>query len=397
LNLSDFDWNHLVLDETVVSLDNFFTMLNLENCGIDKHRTNEIRITVGRRSSVFEVTLLVHDGLGGDSGRRSSISNTVTELVNRSSFVTASQSQVVVRTIDSDVGSVSLGEEFHGLEDSVITTILSGGFEREVGVASRTVPVTLDRLGFESDIDVVFFADSGQQISGNPELITTFETFDGANLEFPLTREDFGIKARDLDTSSQTASHMGFSDVSTDSVGRADWTVVLALRMSKTSSGETDRPSVGSTFVLKENVFLFETEPGFLINSFLEDLSGIISEVSLSRGLEVRVVGFAKNQISFFLSVGTFVVSERIRAEINGLEDNFRALGGSLTSGRTIVVPDGEVFNLVADLGDTHSLGSQIEAGTADPDVFSDSSFHGVCCQGSRRQRAHQFRSWNRQ
>jgi hypothetical protein len=145
--------------------------------------------------------------------------------------------------------------------------------------------------------------------------------------------------------------------------------------MSETASGETNGPSVGGTFVLKENVFLFETEPGFLINGFLKDLSGIISEVGLGRGLEVRVVGFAKNQISFFLSVGTFVVSERIRAEINGLEDNFRALSGGLTSGRTIVVPDGEVFNLVADLGDTHGLGSQIEARTADPDVFGNSGF----------------------
>jgi hypothetical protein len=197
-------------------------MLNSENGGIDKHRTNKVRVTVGRRSSVFEVTLLVHDSLGGDSGRRSSISNTVTELVNGSSFVTASQSQVVVRTIDSDVGSVGLGEEFHGFEDSVITTVLSGGLEREIGVASRAVPVTLDRLGFESDIDVVFFADSGQQISGNPELITTFETFDGANLEFPLTGEDFSVKTRDLDAGSQTASHVSFSDVSTNSVGRAD-------------------------------------------------------------------------------------------------------------------------------------------------------------------------------
>ena len=54
------------------------------------------------------------------------------------------------------------------------------------------------------------------------------------------------------------------------------------------------------------------------------------------------------------------------------MKDDFRALSGGLAGGRTIVVPSGEVFDLVANLGDTHGLGSQIEARTADPDVLGD-------------------------
>jgi len=287
--------------------------------------------------------------------------------------VTTSQSQVVVSTVDSDVGIVSLGEEFHRFEDSVIASFLSGGLEREVGVATRTVPVTLDRLRIKGNVNVEFFANSSQQISGNPELIAALETFNGTDLELPLTGEDFSVETRNLDASSQTASHMGFSNISANSVGGTNRAVVLALRMSETTSGETNRPSVGGTFMLKEDILLFETEPRLFINSFFKDFSGIVSEVGSSRGLEIRVVSFTENQIGFFLSIRARVISERIRAEENGLEDDFRALSGGLTSGRAIVVPSGKIFDLSAGLGDTHSLGSQIETGTTNPDVFSDS------------------------
>jgi len=126
--------------------------------------------------------------------------------------------------------------------------------------------------------------------------------------------------------------------------------------MSKTALGETNGPSVGGTFVLEKDVFLFETKPGLLINSFIKSLFGIISEVGFGRGLEIRVIGFTKNQISLFLSISAFVVSERVRTEEDWLENDFRALSGGLAGGRTIIVPDGEVFDLVTDLGDTHGL-----------------------------------------
>jgi hypothetical protein len=356
-------------------LNDFFTVLNSKDSSINEHTTNKVRVTVGRGSSVFEVALLVNDSLGGDSGWGSSVGNTIAELVDGSSFMATSQSQVVVRAIDGDVTKVSLGKKFHRFEDSVITTFFSGGFEREVGVATRPIPITLDRLRFEGNVNVEFFTDSGQQISGNPELIATLKTFNGTNLELPLTGEDFGIKTRNLDTSSQTASHVGFSNISTDGVGGTDWAVVLSLRMSKTTSGETDGPSVGGTFVLKKDIFLLKTEPGLLINSLVKGFLSIVSKVGFSGGLEIRVICFTKNQISFFFSISAFVVSKRIGTEENRLEDDFRALSGGLSSGRTIVVPGGEVFDLVTDLGDAHGLGSQIETRTTDPDVFGNGSF----------------------
>jgi len=131
--------------------------------------------------------------------------------------------------------------------------------------------------------------------------------------------------------------------------------------MSEAASGETNGPSVGGTFVLKKDVFLFETKPGLFINSVFKGFFSKVSKVGLSRGLEIRVIGFTKNQISFFFSISAFVVSERVRTEEDWLQNDFRALSGGLSGGRTIIVPDGEVFNLVTDLGDTHGLGSQIE------------------------------------
>ena len=71
--------------------------------------------------------------------------------------------------------------------------------------------------------------------------------------------------------------------------------------MSETTSGETDGPSIGCTFVLKEDVFLFETEPGLFFSGFFKDLSGIVSEVGFSRGFIVRVVCLTKYKVCFFL------------------------------------------------------------------------------------------------
>jgi len=133
----------------------------------------------------------------------------------------SSQSEVVLRSIDSNVLGVSFSEELHGFKDSVITTILSSRFEGEVSVATRTVPITLNRLRLEGDINVVFFTNPFQDISSNPELVTSLESFNGSNLEFPLSGEDFGVETGDLDTSSKAAPHMGFSNISTNSVGRS--------------------------------------------------------------------------------------------------------------------------------------------------------------------------------
>jgi len=331
-------------------------VLNSENSSVNEHTTNKVRVTVGRGSSIFEVALLVHNSLGGNSGRGSSVGNTVAELVNRSGFVTTSQSQVVVSTVDSDMSIVGLGKEFHRFEDSVIASFLSGGLEREVGVAARTVPVALDRLRIKGNVNVEFFANSSQQISGNPELIAALETFNGTDLELPLTGEDFSVETRNLDTSSQAASHMSLSNISTNGIGGTNRTIVLALRISEPTSRETNRPSVRSALMLKKDVFLFKTEPGLFVNSFFKGFLSIVSKVGFSGGLEIRVISFAKNQISFFLSIGAFIMSERIRAEEDGLENNFGALSGSLSSGRTIIVPGREIFDLVTDLGDTHGL-----------------------------------------
>jgi len=146
----------------------------------------------------------------------------------------------------------------------------------------------------------------------------------------------------------------------------------LTLRIGKTTFGETYGPLVVSSFMLEKDVLLLKTEPWLLIKSGFENLLGIVSEVSLGGSDKVRGVGFTENQVGSFGSFATRVMSEGVRAVEDGLEDDFGAFSGGLTSGRTIVVPDREVFNLSDGLGNTHGLGSKVEARTADPDVFGN-------------------------
>jgi len=58
-----------ICKEFLIGLDDFITVLDSKDGGINQHRTNQIGVHISRGSSVFEITFLVQSGLGGDSAR----------------------------------------------------------------------------------------------------------------------------------------------------------------------------------------------------------------------------------------------------------------------------------------------------------------------------------------
>jgi hypothetical protein len=138
--------------------------------------------------------------------------------------VFTSQPHLVVLAVDGNVIQMTLLE----LSDSVFDgghtlawgSHLLGGV---VGVASGTIPVSLERLGVEGRLNVSrgsqkkiklnrthpdspLFTDTEEQEPGHPEVVTKLDTETWADLELPLGRHDLGVDTRDVDTSVETGS-----------------------------------------------------------------------------------------------------------------------------------------------------------------------------------------------
>ena len=117
------------------------------------------------------------------------------------SFVATGETEVVVFTVDGNVLVVTLGElldgSFDGLHASRLAHLLGG----VVRVAAGTVPVSGEGLRVEGDLDTPFFCNPDEEEASHPEVVTHGDTLARANLEFPLRGHDFGVNARDGDTS----------------------------------------------------------------------------------------------------------------------------------------------------------------------------------------------------
>ena len=117
------------------------------------------------------------------------------------------------------------------------------------------VPVTLDGLGVEADVDPELLGDALEQPSREPELVADLDRAEYADLELPLAHHDFRVRTFDTEAGAHAGQRVRLDDVATGHLRAPDTAVVRALRRGEALLG----PSVGST-VLKERVLLFDTE-----------------------------------------------------------------------------------------------------------------------------------------
>jgi len=162
-------------------------------------------------------------------------------------LMTTSKTEVVVITVYGDVLHVTMRELLDSSLDSLDTTFVSHLFSGEVGVASSTVPVTLEGLGVEGDLDTPLFADSEEEETSHGEVVTHVDTFARSNLEFPLRGHDFGVDTRDIDSGIHACSVVSLYCVSCKDLASSDTTVVWTLRTRETTLG----PAVWCTIVVE--------------------------------------------------------------------------------------------------------------------------------------------------
>ncbi len=140
---------------------------------------------------------------------------------------------------------------------------------REVRVGARAIPVALDGLGVETDVDLELFGDALEQPPRRPELIPDGDRIQNAHLELPLAHHHFGVGTFDSDARAHAGDGVGFDDVAPGHFRPADAAVVRTLGTGKAVFG----PAVGSA-LLEERVLLLDTEHRLEAGELLRHLDG---------------------------------------------------------------------------------------------------------------------------
>jgi hypothetical protein len=213
-----------------------------EQWSVCNKRTNNIGVDVRSGSSILDVSsAYVFPCLSWDSERGSAVSNTVGESGTGRGLVVTSESLLIVFTVDRDVKGVFGTESGHHILNVLhALNTWSHGFGWVVGVASRSIPVGEELRGVW-DVHIIIFSNTAEEVSRNVELITDGNTFNWADLVFPLSRHDLGIGAWNLDTSIQASLVMSFSNSASEGNVGASRAVVGTLGTGVT----TLRPAEG--------------------------------------------------------------------------------------------------------------------------------------------------------
>ena len=286
--------------------------------------------------------------------------------------MSASESHVVVLAVDGNVLLVSGSKLLDGSLNVLHSTGLSHRLGRHVGVAAGSVPVSLQRLGVEGDLDAKLLGNSVQQVSGHPQLIGHGDSLAGTNLVLPLGRHDLGVDSRDVDARVQTGSVVGLDNVSGKHLAGTNTTVVRTLGGGEASLGPAD----GVIALVEHGVLLLDSEPDDLLLVGAHELGALVSVVELVGGsIVVPALGQNNNVVAS---------SERIGVDGGGSEIDIRVVAGGLFCGGSVKVPLGEILDGFGLLTQSLALGSDVKLGI-DPDVLGkDSSVLGefqVFCQ----------------
>jgi hypothetical protein len=143
------------------------------------------------------------------------------ESTDMSRLVTTGQPHLIVIPVDSDVLIVPLGQLLDRSLDMLHASGFTHGFRAVVGVASRTIPVTLERLRVEGDLDTPLFGNTDKEVAGHPEMVTHGYALTRADLELPLGRHDFSIDTADVDPSVEASTIVGLDEVTSEDFPRA--------------------------------------------------------------------------------------------------------------------------------------------------------------------------------
>ena len=176
-----------------------------------------------------------------------------------------------------------------------------------------------------------------QNVAGYPNLITNCNSFNRANLVFPLARHDLSIRARDLDTSIKTRSVVSVSDDSSKAVVRADRAVVWSLLPRVAIVRPAEWPGCEFCFLSNYCIFLFDAKPGLFLATGIKNFASMNSEIRVCR-FALRK-GFISPLVRLSHHNDVSTLSERIAVVGHRLHYDLGVVCWSLPAGRPIVVP----------------------------------------------------------
>merc|ERR1712209_182148 len=99
----------------------------------------------------------------------------------------------------------------------------------EVGVSSRSIPVTGHRLRVKRHHDTEVLRHPLEEVSADPEVGAHVDSLSGANLVLPLGGHHLGVGSRDPNPSIEASSVVSLNNVSSVDVAGTDSAIVRAL------------------------------------------------------------------------------------------------------------------------------------------------------------------------
>ena len=173
----------------------------------------EVRTNVGSRATILEVPVALGTNMSGNTNRSTTVGDTTREGTDVASLVSSSQSEIVVLAVHSDVVVVPLGKFLDGTFDCLHASRLTHLLGGVVGVAAGTIPVTLEGLGVEGNLDIPLLGNTDKEVAGHPEVVTHGDTLARSDLEFPLRRHHLGVDTRDVDTGVEAGAVVSLDEI----------------------------------------------------------------------------------------------------------------------------------------------------------------------------------------
>jgi len=173
-----------------------------------------VRLTdVGGGTPVLQVAVTLGSNMAGDTDGSTTVGNTRAKGSDVTGLVAASETHVVVISVDGNVLIVLLGELLDGSLDGLHTALSTHGSGTVVGVASGAIPLAGQGFGVERDLDIPLLGKTDEEVAGHPEVVTHLNTHARANLELPLGRHDLGIDTANLDARVQADTVVSFDQI----------------------------------------------------------------------------------------------------------------------------------------------------------------------------------------
>merc|ERR1719305_324990 len=295
----------------------------LEDLGCD-----DVRIAVGTRAAVLEVTATLRVGGARDTDGAAAVGYAIRERVDVGRLVFTRQPALVALAVRVDVLLVLGAELADRLLDLREATRLAHLLRREIGVAAGAVPVAWDRLRVERDVHAEVLAHALEDVARDHQLITRLDAYTRADLVLPLAGHHLCVGARNLEASEKAGLVVRFRDGAPIRAVGARTAVVRALRAGVAARRPAERRDL---IDVEERVLLFEAEPRRLALPLAEGLDRGRTCVGRQR----RAAGRVRVRKHEDVVTATEWIAE------NGLwlDDNLRVLARRLVSRGAVIVP----------------------------------------------------------